>query len=297
MTSSRSSVTHEKIHFTGSHDNLIVGDIYLPPVPEPKKTALLVHGGGQTRHSWGGSARRLAENNWTAIIVDQRGHGDSDWHADGEYEFTAFADDLVLIARQVRQRFGATPVSIGASLGGIASMLAEGESDENILSAIVLVDITPRMKPDGVEKVLGFMGKNATEGFASLEQAADAIADYLPNRPRPKNLDGLAKNLRKHEDGRYRWHWDPRFISHKDSSDIAWQTRENRLMAAASNLHIPVLLVRGQQSELVQEFEVNEFLKLVPHAHYTDVSDAGHMIAGDKNDVFTEAVLGFLKTI
>ncbi|MCB1756186.1 MAG: alpha/beta fold hydrolase [Gammaproteobacteria bacterium] len=289
---------HEKIDFIGSHDNLIAGDLYRPATPDPQKNALLVHGGGQTRHSWGGTARKLAENGWTAIIVDQRGHGDSDWHADGEYEFTAFANDLSAIAEQIRQRFGSAPVSIGASLGGIASMLAQGETDKVVLSALVLVDITPRIKQEGVEKILGFMSKNAEQGFASLEEAADAISAYLPHRPRPKNLNGLAKNLRKHEDGRYRWHWDPRFISQKDpASADAWQERERRLSKAAAGLHIPVLLVRGQQSELVEKSEVDEFLKLVPHASYTDVSDAGHMIAGDKNDVFTDAVLGFLKTV
>ena len=51
----------------------------------------------------------------------------------------------------------------------------------------------------------------APDGFATLEEVADAIADYQPHRPRPRHLDGLAKNVRLGDDGRYHWHWDPRF--------------------------------------------------------------------------------------
>ncbi len=298
MEQKNNGIIHEEIRFTGSHDNVIAGDVYRPSNPVRQQVAILVHGGGQTRHSWGGTARSLAENGWTAIIIDQRGHGESEWHADGDYEFASFAEDLTCISHQVQQRYGVIPVSIGASLGGIASMLAEGESKETVLTAVVLVDITPRMKMEGVIRILGFMSENAESGFASVEEAADAIAAYLPHRPRPENLDGLAKNLRQHDDGRYRWHWDPQFIARRhDQSPEDWQIRENRLIDAARALSVPVLLIRGRQSELVDENEVDEFLKMVPHAEYTDISDAGHMIAGDKNDVFTHAVVTFLQSL
>ena len=56
-----------------------------------------------------------------------------------------------------------------------------------------------------------------------------------------------------------------------------------------------MLLVRGRQSELVDESMVAEFMELAPHAKFADVSEAGHMVAGDKNDVFTDAVSNFLE--
>jgi pimeloyl-ACP methyl ester carboxylesterase len=58
---------------------------------------------------------------------------------------------------------------------------------------------------------------------------------------------------------------------------------------------MPTMLVRGRLSDLVTQDEVDEFLKMVPHARYVDVKDAAHMIAGDKNDVFTDAVAEFLQ--
>ena len=301
MNSSFSSdqVFRDQIVFTGSHDNRIAGEFYSPPVTGVEcRVALLIHGGGQTRHSWGGTARTLAENGWISVIIDQRGHGDSEWNSEGEYEFSVFAEDLRHIAKQIFDRFGVLPVTIGASLGGIASMLVAGESESPLLSALVLVDITPRMRQSGVEKIIGFMAQNADSGFSSLEDAADAIAAYLPHRPRPKSLDGLAKNLRKHADGRYRWHWDPKFIGQREKhTKEEWTERENRLINAARNIITPTLLIRGGRSELVSEAEVEEFLSLVPHAKFTDVSEAGHMIAGDRNDIFTDAVMEFLNAL
>jgi pimeloyl-ACP methyl ester carboxylesterase len=238
----------------------------------------------------------MAGLGWTAITLDQRGHGDSAWIEDGDYAFQTFADDLTAVADQVTERFGARPVSIGASLGGMASMLAEGCAERPVLSAVVLVDITPRVNRSGVEKVIGFMAERSEHGFASLEEAADAISTYLPHRKRPKDLSGLSKNLRLHDDGRYRWHWDPQFVQRRRTG-VSQEVHENRMVAAASQLTVPVLLVRGRDSELVDEASVRDFMNIVPHADYADVAGARHMVAGDKNDAFADAVLEFLNKI
>src|SRR5690606_31521914 len=154
--------------------------------------------------------------------------------------------------RQVAERFHARPSAVGASLGGLSSLIAETR-DGPLLDSLVLVDITPRMDPEGVSKIQGFMGARMEEGFASLEEAAGAVSAFLPNRKRPRSLDGLRKNLRLGEDGRYRWHWDPAFMtSARNINQGARETME-ALMASLPGLHLPVLLVRGMQSELVHE--------------------------------------------
>src|SRR5918995_2341051 len=83
------------------------------------RPVLLLHGGGQTRHAWSRTARRLAEAGWHAVALDQRGHGDSAWVADGAYAFRDFAADAAAVAQQIAQEQGRRPVAIGASLGGI----------------------------------------------------------------------------------------------------------------------------------------------------------------------------------
>ena len=299
MDAKTPDVVRERTSFEGRDGNHIAADLH-PSIVEPQRgIVLMVHGGGQTRHSWRGSSNILAQNGWSAITMDQRGHGDSAWSDTGDYEFEAFAEDLVCVADQVTDRFGSRPVVVGASLGGISAMLAEGECDREVLSSVILVDVTPRLRLAGVVKILGFMSERADDGFASLEEAADAIARYLPNRPKRKDLSGLAKNLRLGEDGRYRWHWDPRFLDSRRRHGMpeARAQLQEQLADAVRAISVPLMLVRGRQSELVDEEMVAEFLELAPGAKVADVSEAGHMVAGDKNDVFTSAVLDFLNEI
>jgi len=283
--------------FKGASGNTLIGDVY----GEDGPPVLLLHGGGQTRHAWKKTGDLIAQLGRTAYAIDQRGHGDSEWVADGAYSFSDFAADVRVLADTLAKRSGVRPVAVGASLGGIASMLAEGGAQRpahgTVFSALILVDITPRVDLDGVAKVQGFMRAHAKEGFATIAEAADAVAAYLPHRPRPRSHEGLKKNLRLHPDGRWRWHWDPRFLDGRRRVGEGGGEVERLLVEAARRISIPALLVRGASSELVHEAHAKEFLELVPHATYVDVSGARHMVAGDRNDQFAGAIKNFLKNL
>jgi len=266
----------------------VEGDPGAPP-------AVLLHGGGQTRHAWGTTLTAVAEHGWYGHSVDLRGHGDSQWAPDGDYSIDGFARDVLSIAAS----FDRLPALVGASLGGLSSLVAIGESDHPVARALVLVDVAPRIERDGVTRIGQFMTANL-DGFDSLEQVADAIAAYNPHRRRPKDLSGLKKNLRLRADGRWVWHWDPRFVSGRFGSPD--ETRSSitdpvRLRRAAEALTPPVLLVRGRMSDLLSEEGARELLELVPHARLADVAGAGHMVAGDRNDLFNDAVLAFLDEV
>lgn len=250
---------------------------------------VLAHGGGQTRHAWGSTARALALTGHRVLTIDLRGHGESDWATDGDYYLERFVDD----AESVLDWIGRPVVWVGASLGGMTGLILSARRADD-LSALILVDITPRPRPDGVERILAFMSGDVERGFASLEEAADAVAAYQPHRPRPDDLSGLAKNLRRGDDGRWRWHWDPAFLDIRRGADMADIPDFNPAEKAARELTLPTLLVRGRLSDLVTEAEAREFLAMVPHAEYLDVAGAAHMVAGDRNDVFTDAVTRFV---
>jgi pimeloyl-ACP methyl ester carboxylesterase len=254
--------------------------------PDDGPPVLLLHGGGQTRHSWTATAERLGASGRRAITLDLRGHGDSDWDPIGDYRIDAFAADVRLVVEQL----DAPAVLVGASLGGLASLVAAGESPTVEHRALVLVDIAVDIEDDGVSRIVSFM-RGARDGFASLEDAADAIAAYRGG-VRPRDLSGLAKNLRSSPDGRWRWHWDPQFLD----GDLTPRASRppGRLEAAARSLHRPCLLVRGRQSDLLSEQGARRFLELVPGARLVDVRDAGHMVVGDRNDAFLTAVIDFL---
>lgn len=256
-----------------------------------KTTIVLAHGGGQTQHSWGGTAATLSARGHRVVTYDLRGHGDSSWASDAAYTHAAYGSDAQDIARWC----GEPVIWIGASLGGISGLIAL-DAEPDVFAALVLVDITHRPASTGVDRVLGFMSADIEHGFASIDDAADAVAAYQPHRKRPSSNAGLAKNLRLGDDGRWRWHWDPAFLTRRSSNDFGpdhWKDLDR----ACQRITTPTLLIRGRLSDLVTDAEVEAFRALVPHAQYVDVADAAHMIAGDKNDIFTDAVADFVASL
>ncbi|WP_094289714.1 alpha/beta fold hydrolase [Mycobacterium lehmannii] len=262
-----------------------IGDPAAPAV-------VFLHGGGQTRRSWGRAAAAVAERGWQAVTVDFRGHGESDWSADGDYRVTTFAGDVLEVLGELPDR----PVIVGASLGGFTAMLLAGELAPGTVRAIVLVDIVPDMNQSGASRIHDFMAEKMTSGFASLDEVADTIQQYNPHRPRSADLNGLKTNLRE-RDGRWYWHWDPKFIDGTAALPPIEVTEVDRMHAAVDTIlrnGVPMLLVRGQMSDLVTEERAREFLGRFPDVDFVDVGGAGHMVAGDRNDAFAEAVVNFV---
>jgi pimeloyl-ACP methyl ester carboxylesterase len=135
--------------------------------------------------------------------------------------------------------------------------------------------------------------RRGSNGFASLEEASDAVASYNPHRTRPKDASGLMKNLRYRPDGRLHWHWDPAMILRADRAEPPLFA--DVLLQAAQHVHVPTLLVRGLESDIVSPSAIVELKQCLPSLEVFDVAGAGHMVAGDKNDAFNHGVIGFLK--
>lgn len=276
--------------FDVAPDQNIAGDRFGPIDGWP---ILLVHGGGQTRYSWYKCGVELGRAGYNVVSVDLRGHGESDWSRNGDYSIERFAEDLLSVA----DTFTFPPVVVGASLGGVAALIAQGEGKYDHrrgFSGVVLVDVVPRVRADGVAKILGFMADTMERGFESLEEAANSVAMYLPHRPKPKNPSGIARNLR-FKGGRYYWHWDPVFITGTRRAEGRAPEDPQRLEEAAKSIKIPMLIVRGAKSELVDIEAVKELVNIVPHARFVDIVGASHMVVGDSNDLFNEVIIDFLR--
>lgn len=256
---------------------------------EGRPVLLFAHGFGQTRGAWNGAATALATQGCRCVTYDSRGHGESDWAADGSYAIEHFADDLLQLAADQPAR----PVLVGASMGGLIGLVAAGETTPSPFSALVLVDVTPRWETAGVERILTFM-QAFPDGFGDYAEAADKIAGFLPQRRERKTEEQLRPLLRAGPDGRLRWHWDPALLA----SIVADSERHQpRLLAAAARIDVPVLLLSGARSDVVSQATVNEFLQRVPHARHVELANATHMVAGDANDAFTHALTHFVREL
>ncbi len=274
------------VEFRGDGDLSLMADEWNRGVADPERpTILMLHGGGQNRLSWKKTGQVLADRGLHVIALDARGHGDSDRAPNAEYSLDALVRDAAAVVDQI----GRPVALIGASMGGMTGILLANQLGPQQITKLILVDVVPRFEQEGTSRIVDFMSRHV-HGFATLDDAADAIAAYLPHRRRPRRLDGLTKNLR-HRDGRWHWHWDPAFVTSPSGESFA---EVDVLERAAIGLEIPILLIRGKLSDVVSEEGVADFLAKVPRAEFVELSGAGHTAAGDDNDAFTDAVVGFV---
>ena len=277
------------IEFVGSNGLRLRADVAGPDKGPP---ILFLHGGGQTRHAWRRALQILGNKGWRAIAIDSRGHGESEWDPNGDYGVDALCEDLCTVV----QALDTKPVLVGASMGGHTALIAQATSG-NLARALVLVDVVPQLETQGVQHIIDFMTARP-DGFSNLDEVADAVAAYTPNRSRPRDPQGLVKNLRLAENGRWYWHWDPKFIQ---TDAMERQARilniRDRMQAAAAHITVPVLLVRGAESDVVSAEGVNALKAQIPQLETIDIPDAGHMVAGDKNDHFLSGMLDFLERL
>jgi pimeloyl-ACP methyl ester carboxylesterase len=278
----------QTVRFRGIDELTLVADEWNrdAEIAQDKPTILMLHGGGQNRHSWKNTGQILADAGFHVVALDSRGHGDSDRSPTANYSLETLTGDTLQVIYQI----GRPVALIGASMGGLTSLPVAHEAGPELVTKLVLVDVVPRFEKSGSARIRDFMF-SGIDGFTSLEEAADAVAAYLPHRARPRSVEGLKKNLRL-RDGKWFWHWDPAFLTAPDDDPFE---RAEMLEHAAINLEIPILLIRGKLSDVVSTEGVQDFLQKVPGAQFVELSDAGHTAAGDDNDAFTDAVVQFVR--
>ncbi len=254
------------------------GSSTAPPV-------LFFHGGGQSRNAWIGSAKTVAEAGYYGISFDLRGHGDSDWAIDGDYLLDAFGRDV----EHLISRFNQPVTLVGASRGGQAALVG-GSRHPDKVRLIMLADVAPMMRNDGVDGIRAFFAEGET-GFATLDEAADSLARHL-NQPRMDNSGRLARAMRQDDAGHWHWRWDPatgkREFLHPPSEAEA-------LLAAAARVKSPIVLVRAEFSHLLTNEGVSRFQQLAPQLEVITAKGVGHMFTADRNDAFANQLLECLQ--
>ncbi len=272
--------------FSGPDGNRLAADI---GGPEDGVPVVLAHGTGQSRHSWGAIAEALGARGLRAIAYDLRGHGDSD--RTGHYSVAAHAGDL----RAVLAAAGGPAILVGASLGGVAMLDLLGDAARPATArALVLIDIGHRIATGGPARIDGFMA-GTVGGFDSLEEAAAAIARYLPHREPRRPGGGLLKTLERRDDGRYYWRWDPAMLAGRQPLDLA--AYERKVAADLRRVTVPTLVVRGANSEILTRETAEEMLDILPDGRLVEVAGAHHMVAGDDNNAFMAALLAFIDAL
>tara|TARA_R100001086_G_scaffold244634_1_gene174637 strand:- start:5001 stop:5849 length:849 start_codon:yes stop_codon:yes gene_type:complete len=260
----------------------LAGEAYGDPSAPP---VLFFHGGGQSRNAWRGSARIVGESGYYGVTFDLRGHGDSDWAADGDYLLDAYGRDVEALLFQFNR-----PVTlVGASRGGQAALVG-GSRHEDRVRLIMLADVAPMMRDDGIDGIRAFFAEGEA-GFTSLDDAADSLAQHL-DQPRIADASKLARAMRQDDSGRFHWRWDPatghaEFLHPPSEGDA--------ILAAAKRVSSPVVMVRAELSHLLTDEGVNTFKHLTPQLEVVMAKGVGHMFTADRNDGFAAELLEWLE--
>jgi len=255
-----------------------------------------LHGGGQTAYMFEQLGARFA-GRFHVLAWDAPDHGDSDPLDDSPaagppLDRHALAADVAPLLAE----FGiGRAVLVGASMGGIVSITVAARRPE-LVGGVVLVDVGHRLETAGVRRITAFLAEH--ESFADLDEAAAAIAAYLPGRS--VTIGRLTRNLRQRADGRWVWkHGLGRRIRARGFVDV-----DQGAAAVVAGLdddlrsiHRPALVLRGAASDVLSEAGADELLELLPDARYARIQGAGHLAAGDNPESFVGLVARFLDDI
>jgi pimeloyl-ACP methyl ester carboxylesterase len=260
----------------------LAGEAYGDPAAPP---VLFFHGGGQSRNAWIGSAKTVAQAGYYGVSFDLRGHGDSDWATDGDYLLDAFGRDV----EQLISHFNQPVTLVGASRGGQAALVG-GSRHPDRVRLIMLADVAPMMRDDGVDGIRAFFAESEI-GFATLDQAADSLARHL-NQPRMRDSSRLARAMRLDDAGHWHWRWDP---ATGKAEFLHPPSEAEALLSAAARVQSPVVLVRAELSHLLTDEGVARFQQLAPQLEIITAKGVGHMFTADRNDAFAAQLLECLQ--
>jgi esterase len=249
------------------------------------QTIVFLHGGGLTAHTWDLVCASLSDR-YHCLAVDLRGHGDSEWPANGDYGLDANANDILqLIAAECTNR----PVLVGMSLGGLTAFKVAAALGSE-LAGLVIVDVGPEMRPEGMREIIAFT--SADRELPSIEDFVARAMTFNPRRQPELLRRSLQHNLRLLPSGGWTWKWDPRRM--QNTGTEAQAQEHAMLWEDIARISVPTLVVRGANSPVLSADDARKLTEAFHSATGAEVPDAGHTVQGDNPKGFLKVIIPFL---
>ena len=257
------------------------GTAGLPPLA-------FLHGGGLNAHTWDLVCAVLRRERH-CVALDQRGHGDSEWSPPMDYSTESHVGDLDAFVHALGlERF----VLVGMSLGGVNALAWAGQHSRR-LDGLVLIDVGPEIRFDGVKKIAAFTGE-ATP-LSSVDEFVERAMAFNPRRNRELLRRSLLHNLRRMPDGRFMWKYDQRHRGKFDPD--AYARRRDLLWSAVDKVECPTLVVRGAQSDVFHDEDAERLAGRLRHGRWVRIEGAGHTVQGDNPAGLLVALRAFLDEV
>jgi pimeloyl-ACP methyl ester carboxylesterase len=256
------------------------GAVQAPPL-------LCLHGITQTAHSWDEVAADLSRDH-RVLCLDQRGHGDSDWAADGDYARQTQAADVDAIT----DALGLPPfVLAGMSMGGINSITFTARHPDKV-RALIIVDVSPEIQTKGVENIRNFIQQE--DVLPSFEAFVERAHAFNPRRSLDNIRSRLRHNLKQLQDGRWTWKYDPALRSPQRGFQAS---ALHNLWDDVHAIRCPTLIIKGGESDILSAESAAKLQSAIPGSQLAVIPAAGHSVMGDNPGDFVAAVRPFLLTL
>ena len=254
------------------------GDPSNPPL-------MLLHGFAQTCHSWDFVALSLCDR-YRVIVLDQRGHGDSDWAPDGDYTPETQQKDIAAIVGELGiSRFKL----MGLSMGGRNSFTYAANHAEQVM-ALVIVDAGPENQRAGSNNIRSFVTQE--DELDSVEDFVNRVLKFNPRRAAEQVRGSLMHNLKQLPSGKWTWKYD-KILRSPDRRMGRDPEMSKKLWGYIESLQCPTMVVRGENSDVIALETANEMHERIPNGRLVTVEKAGHLVMGDNPSGFLAAVNDF----
>jgi pimeloyl-ACP methyl ester carboxylesterase len=250
-----------------------------------KPPFVCLHGGAQTAHSWDDFAP-VMRGDYHVYALDQRGHGDSDWAADGDYGRQTQCEDVAAFVSAL----GLSPfILAGLSMGGINAITYTARYPENV-RALIIVDVGPEIEARGRENIQNFISQ--IDELDSFEAFVERAHRFNPRRSLENLRQRLSHNLKQLPNGKWTWKFDQKRLGTGVRSGIG----PEGLWDDVRKIRCPTLIVRGGESDILAPEAAERMRAAIPNCRIAVVPGAGHSVMGDNPAGFAAAVREFLRT-
>jgi pimeloyl-ACP methyl ester carboxylesterase len=246
-------------------------------------TILMLHGNSQQSHSWDFVSLALSEQ-FHLIVLDQRGHGDSDWASDGDYSVEAQQKDIDGFVQAVGLD-GFT--MMGHSMGGRNSYVWASRHP-GALKALVIVDTGPQTQRTGANRIQQF--KELPDELDTFDEFVARVQEYT-GRTQEQVLGALKYSIRQRADGKWTWKYD-KVMRTPGGRAPGWNA--DQLWECVGKIDCPTLVLRGDRSDIFAEETMQRMGEVIADCTTTTISNAGHLVQGDNPAEFLVEVGKFL---
>ena len=229
---------------------------------------VLLHGGAQNAHTYDTVALALGR---PLLALDLPGHGHSD---PSPFPPSGIAGHALDVERALDQLVSGPRALVGMSLGGLTALLVAHDRPD-LVSTLVLIDITPGVNPDKARHITDFV--NGPTSFDDFDALLARTIEHNPTRSVSSLRRGILHNALRRGDGTWVWRHQqhgPSTLAAPDAGDL-W--------VKLSELSMPVTLLRAMgRGSVVDDEDEAEFLRRLPGATVVRVENSGHSIQGDQ---------------